>query len=144
MSDLFQNQKFVIQYSFILEHTDNSILIRKDKHYLQNFKNKPSLFLFIEVHAGTIDAVSDSSFILRSIFKDMSQMCVTAVASDFSPDHAIGGVFDLFDVGSFEFIVEGWPATSTVVFGFGGEEGDVTNDAVIHAVFLEIIVLVWV
>ena len=69
-------------------------------------------------------------------------MTVAVAAPDFSSDHPMRVIFNLFDLGIFEFIEESWPAASAVIFVFGGEKGNPAHNAIVHAFLEEVIVLI--
>lgn len=53
---------------------------------LNNRTPKSQSFL-IEVHARTVYAVSDTRFVLGTVFENVTQMSITIAASNFSPSH---------------------------------------------------------
>ena len=99
-------------------------------------------FVFWEVNTGTVDTVSDSSLILRSIIKNMSQMTVTLTASDLCSHHSVSVIFYFHDFSFFHLIIKCRPSTSTVVLCFRWEQRNVTNKTVVDSFFIMTVVLV--
>lgn len=69
--------------------------------------------------------------------ENVSQVGVTIATSHFGPDHPMGLVHQLFNVGIFEFVEESWPATPALELLFGGKQRHLADNALVDAVVKE-------
>lgn len=91
-------------------------------------------FLFSKLQGGRIDAVAEVGW-RGSVFEDVAEMAVAAVADDFGSDCEEASVGFFADVVFLDWFPVTRPAGAGFVFGFGAEEGQVAGNAVVGSFF---------
>lgn len=101
-------------------------------------------FLRLQIDAGAVDAVPNPCLILRSIVENVSQVTITVSAPHFCPLRSKTKISHLVNFRALGFIIERWPSTMAIKLSLGSEEVHSTNQAIVFAWGVTVIVLIWV
>ena len=96
----------------------------------------------MQVQACTVNTIPFSRSLLRAIIEHMAQMAVAFAAPDFSSDHSVRRISLFRDLRTLDFIPERWPSAPTVKFSLRTEESNITDNTMVHTIFLDFVILV--